>query len=289
MGAAASCGVQRERSMECISIVLDRIDTLELKTWIERSLGHQKAEEYFDLLKRFLSLKISKSNFDKLCINKIGRENVYLHNHLIRSIISNACLSKIPPSKDHRTPSIHDRKFSDHLSLLGPYGKNHSVACEESLIPKFQEKQSTIEMFSFSSRPCGSIEDGEETKRMRNVLCSGSMTANFTRTCQNGGDILDTSSLRKKLEQKWETEGVKISVDCANLLNNGLDVYLKRLIKPCLDLAGSRSIHKHIDQRCSCAIPGLMDFRVSMELNPLILGADWPIELEKVCLCASEN
>ncbi|KAG7989956.1 hypothetical protein I3843_02G001200 [Carya illinoinensis] len=234
--------------------------TLELKTRIERSLGRQKAEEYFDLLKRFLSLKISKSNFDKLCINKIGREN--------------ALCSDIPQSpRKGRTLSIHDRKFSDHLSPLGPYGKNHS------------------------------------TKRMRKVLCSGSMTATFTRTCQNGGDILDTSSLRKKLEQKWETEGVKISMDCDNLLNNGLDVYLKRLIKPCLDLAGSRSIHKHIDQRCSCDIPGLMgmlperyvqkksepifakmlDFRVTMELNPLIIGADWPIELEKVCLCASED
>lgn len=79
-----------------------RIDTLELKTRIERSLGRQKAEDYFNLLKRLLILKISKSNFDKLCINKIGRENVSLHNHLFRLIISNACLSKNPPSKDHK-------------------------------------------------------------------------------------------------------------------------------------------------------------------------------------------
>ncbi|XP_041000327.1 uncharacterized protein LOC121246289 [Juglans microcarpa x Juglans regia] len=153
----------------------------------------------------------------------------------------------------------------DHLSPLGPYGKNHSVAFEESLIPTFQEKLSTVEMLSFGSKPPDSVEDGKEvdqasgspsfysksliraplgislkTKGMRKVLWSGSMTAIFTGTYQNEGELPNTSSLRKRLEQKWETEGVKISMDCANLLNNGFDVYLKRLINPCLDLAGSR-------------------------------------------------
>ncbi|XP_042972812.1 uncharacterized protein LOC122304617 isoform X1 [Carya illinoinensis] len=343
-----------------------RIDTFELKTRIERKVGRPKAEEYFDLLKRFLSLKISKSDFDKLCIDKIGRENVRLHNHLIRSIISNAFLSKTPPSKDHkiegsltvrvengyqrsgiqslcqdipqsprkgRTPNIRDRKFRDRPSPLGPHGKNHSFACEDS-IPKIQEQQSATELLSLGSRPPGSVEDGEEvdqaaespsiysrspvraplgipmnTKGTRKVLCSGSATTCFTETCQNSGELPDTSSLRKSLEQKLETEGINISVDCANLLNNCLDVYLKRLIKPCLDLAGSRSVHKHIDQRHDCDITGvrrtmpmryvqnqsrpflasMSDFCVAMELNPRILGADWTTELEKVCLRASED
>lgn len=94
-------------------------------------------------------------------------------------------------------------------------------------------------------------------KGMRKVLCSGSITAIFIRTCLNGGELPDTSSVRKRLEQKWETEGVIILMDCANLLNNGLDD-LKRLIKPSLDLAGSWFVHKHIDQRHSCVVPGLM-------------------------------
>lgn len=343
-----------------------RIDTYELKTRIERRVGRLKAEEYFDLLKRFLSLKISKSDFDKLCIDKIGRENVCLHNHLIRSIISNAFLSKTPPSKDHklegsltvgvengyqisgiqslcrdipqsprkgRTPNIRDRKFRDRPSPLGPHGKNHSVACEDSIL-KIQEQQSATELLSLGSRPPCSVEEGEEvdqaagspsiysrspvraplgipvnTKGTRKVLCSGSVTTFFAETCQNSGELPDTSSLRKRLEQKLETEGTNISVDCANLLNNSLDVYLKRLIKPCLDLAGSRSVHKHTDQRHGCDIPGVRgmlpmryvqnqgrpifasmpDFWVAMEMNPRILGAEWATELEKVSLRASED
>lgn len=343
-----------------------RIDSLELKSQIERKLGRRKAEEYFDLLTKFLSLKISKSDFDKLCMDKIGRENVRLHNYLIRSVIRNAFLSKTHPLKEHevegslsvkvangyqrsgiqslckdipqsprkgRTPNIRDRKFRDRLSPLGPHGKNHSIACEDS-IPKMQEQQSATELVSLGSRPPGSVEDGEEvdqaagsptiysrspvraplgiplnTKGTRKVLCNGSASAFVTETCENSGELPDTSSLLKRLEQKLETEGLKVSVDCANLLNNGLDVCLKRLIKPCLELAGSRSVHEHIDQRHSRAIPGLRrtgpviyvpkpseptfasmsDFRVAMELNPLILGEDWPTELEKVCLRASEG
>lgn len=343
-----------------------RINTLELKTQVERKLGRSKAEEYFDLLKRFLSLKITKSDFDKLCLDKLGRENLPLHNHLIKSIISNAYLSKTPPSKDHkvegsfgvkvangyqrsgiqslcrdipqsprrgRTPSVRDRKFRDRPSPLGPHGKNNSVACEDS-IPKIQEQQSATELLSLGSRPPGSVEDGEEvdqaagspsiysrspvraplgipvnTKWPRKVLYNGSASSFFSGTCQSSTELPETSSLRNRLEHKLEMEGIKVSVDCANLLNSGLDVYLKRLIKPCLDLAGSRSVHKHIDQRHSCAIPGMKgtfpfrhvqsrsepilastsDFQVAMEMDPQILGPDWPIELEKVSLRASED
>ena len=343
-----------------------RIDTLELKSQIERKLGRPKAEEYFDLLTRFFSLKISKSDFNKLCIDKIGRENVQLHNHLIRSITTNACLAKTPPARDNkvegsfsvkvangyqrsgvqslcrdipqsprkgRTPTIRDRKFKDRPSPLGPHGKNHSIACEDSIV-KIQEQQSATELLSLGSRPPGSVEDGEEvdqaagspsiysrspvraplgiplnTKGTRKVLFNGSASAIFTETCQNSGELPDTNSLRRRLEQKLEIEGLKISVDCANLLNNGLDVYLKRLIKPCLELASSRSVHRHIDQRHSSPVPGfngiwpvryvqnqseprsvsMSEFRVAMELNPQILGEDWPTELEKVCLRASED
>ncbi|KAF5451263.1 hypothetical protein F2P56_026381 [Juglans regia] len=251
-----------------------QIDTLKLKTEIERSLGRQKVEEYFDLLKRFLSLKISKSNFDKLCISKIGRENVSLHNHLIRSIISNACLSQIPPSKDHKVEGSLSVKVANGYQGSGIQSLCRDIpqSPQKGKTPSIRDqKHSTIEMLSFGSRPPGSVEDGKEvhqalgspniysrspvrapfgiplkTKGMRKVLWGGSMTAIFTRTCQNWGELPDTSSLRKRLEQKWEMVGVKISVDCANLLNNGLDVYLKRLIKPCL----SQEIDKALFGSC---------------------------------------
>lgn len=343
-----------------------RVDTFELKSQIEKKLGRIKAEKYFDLLTKFLSLKVSKSEFDRLCIGTIGRENVQLHNHLLRSIIKNSCLSKTPPPKESkaegawsvkvpngyqrsslqslcrdfpqsprkgRTPNLRDRKFRDRPSPLGPHGKSQGIAFEDS-VPKNQEQQSATELLSLGSRPPGSVEDGEEvdqaaaspsihsrspvraplgisisTKGVRKVLYNRLASSYHTETCHNTGKLPDTSSLRRRLVQKLEMEGVNVSVDCANLLNNSLDVYLKRLIKHCLDLAGSRSWQKHIGQGHGRALPGLngiwplryvqkpsgsisasmLDFRVAMELNPTILGEEWPMQLEKVCLRASEE
>ncbi|KAF3440844.1 hypothetical protein FNV43_RR19130 [Rhamnella rubrinervis] len=343
-----------------------RIDTLELKSQLEKKLGFPKAEAYFNLLTRYLSLKMSKQEFHRLCIGTIGKEHVHLHNQLVRSILQNACLSKTPPPKmskvasslsikvsngfqktslqslcrdipqsprKGRTPNIRDRKFKDRLSPLGPHGKSHSIACEDS-IPKIQEQQSATELLSLGSRPPCSVEDGEEVeqaagspsiysrspvraplglpqnaKRTRKLLFRGSASVVCSETCLNNGELPDTSSLKKRLEQKLEMEGLKMSSDYADLLNCSLDVFLKRLIKPCLELSGSRSGDKRIEGGHIRAIPGLngmwpvryvekvsrpssasiLDFRVAMELNPEVLGEDWPTKLEKVCLHASED
>ncbi|KAA8531591.1 hypothetical protein F0562_006300 [Nyssa sinensis] len=347
-----------------------RIDTLELKLQIEMKLGQEKADKYFNLLNRYLNLKLSKSEFHKLCTHTIGRENICLHNRLIRAIIKNASSAKAPPPKvsktegslnvkvlngyqrsglqslcrdvfpqsprKGRTPNLRDPRFRDRPSPLGPNGKTHSAACDDSA-PKIQEQQSATELLSLGSRPpaeVNSVEDGEEVeqaagspsiysrspvtaplgisikgKETRKVLRNGSATAFYTNTCHNSGELPDTSSLKIRLEQKLEREGLNTSVDCVNLLNNGLDVYLKRLIKPCLELAASRSVNKHLNQvhnQVSSGLNGMssmryvqkpnrpisasmLDFRVTMESNPRIFGEDWPLQLEKVCFHASEE
>lgn len=342
-----------------------RMDTLELKSQLEKKLGCSKAEAYFNLLTRYLSLKISKQEFHRLCIGTIGKEHVHLHNQLVRSILQNACLSKTPPQmskvasslsikvsngfqksslqslcrdipqspRKGRTPNLRDRKFRDRLSPLGPHGKSHSTAYEDS-IPKILEQQSATELLSLGSRPPCSVEDGEEVeqaagspsiysrspvtaplglpqnaKRTRKLLFRGSASVLYSETCLNDGELPDTSSLKKRLEQKLEMEGLKMSSDYADLLNCSLDVFLKRLIKPCLELSGSRSGDKRIEGGHIRAVPGLngmwpvryvekvsrpssasiLDFRVAMELNPKVLGEDWPTKLEKVCLHASED
>ncbi|KAJ4826665.1 hypothetical protein Tsubulata_001548 [Turnera subulata] len=282
-----------------------RTDTLELKSQIGRKLGRLKADKYFDLLSKFLRLKIEKSKFDRLCIATIGRENVHLHNCLLRSIITNAC-SKTPPPKENkvegilsvkvpngynrsslqslcrdfpqsprkgRTPNIRDRKFKDRPSPLGPYGKCHGIAFED-LVPKTQEQQSTTELLSLCSRPPGSVEDGEEVdqaagspsihskspvrpplgiptnfQRPPKVLYNRFASSRHAETCSSFGELPDSGTLMKRLEHKLQLEGLNVSVDCANLLNSSLDIYLKRLIKPCLELAGSRSSQKRIGQR----------------------------------------
>jgi len=126
-----------------------------------------------------------------------------------------------------------------------------------------------------------------------------------TDTCESIGYLHDTHSLMKRLEHNLETEGCNISADAANVLNKALDVYLKRLIKPCLDLAASKSVNKFsghiqpgmnnlpqnriVQQLIGSASASISDFRTAMELNPTILGEDWSLHFEKVCFRASEE
>lgn len=349
-----------------------RIDTIELKALILRKIGHERSGKYFDQLRRLFSLKISKGQFDKSCIRIIGRENIPIHNQLIKAILKNACVAKVPPLKairkvgntlnvkisngyqrnclqslygdafppsprKGRSPVSRDRKFRDRPSPLGPHGKPQSVVCDE-LASKALEQQSATELLSLDSRPpveVASVEDGEEVEQVagspgvqsrspvtaplgisinlagaRKSLSNVSVCSDYhPETCQNRGELPDTRSLRSRLQRKLEMECTSVSVDCVNLLNNALDVYLKRLIEPCMGLAGSRcgkDQFKLPDQQfrpvTGGGLPGrcmqkaarstnisMSDFRVAMELNPQKIGSDWEVQLEKICLRHSEE
>ena len=141
----------------------------------------------------------------------------------------------------------------------------------------------------------------------------------------DSGGLFDTEILRKRMEQIAGGQGLGgVSMECANMLNNMLDVYLKRLIKSCVELVGARSKnepkkhhpvkqsiqskivngmwpsnHLHMqsssgpieviqEQRPLCSI-SLLDFKVAMELNPQQLGEDWPLLLEKICMQTFEE
>lgn len=349
----------------------DRIDILEIKLQISRKLGNLRAEKYFGLLDRFFGLKLCKSEFDKLCIVAVGRENISLHNRLIKSILKNACLSKSPPQKRSkletpiaekvangfqrsclqslcrdalppsprrgRIPGFRDRKSKDRQSPLGPNGKSNTVEACKDLGHKTLEQQSATELLSLGSRPIevNSVEDGEEVdqaaispgihsrspvtpplgipwngKGNRKVLSSLLSSSGNLESCHGNGELPNTSCLRKRLEQKLEKEGLGISQDCVNLLNDGLDTYLKRLIKPSLELANSRNgnkrqkvggedVHVHglnglwpvryLQSPPVSSSVTILDFRTAMELNPEVLGEDWPTQLEKVCLREFES
>ncbi|OIT04481.1 hypothetical protein A4A49_06676 [Nicotiana attenuata] len=75
-----------------------RINLAELKAQIVKKLGPERSKQYFYYLNRLLSLKISKVEFNKLCLRILGRENIPLHNQFIRSILRNACSAKLPPA-----------------------------------------------------------------------------------------------------------------------------------------------------------------------------------------------
>ncbi|KAL9229823.1 hypothetical protein vseg_005251 [Gypsophila vaccaria] len=327
----------------------DRINVFEIKIQIGKKVGNQRAEKYFDLLNNFFSFKLGKSEFDKLCVATIGRENICIHNRLIRSILKNAFLSKTPPPKVNnvekcgsdkvsngyqrsclqslcrhvfppsprkgRTHGVRDRKAKDRPSPLGPHGKPNYFIASKDLGEKNLELQSPTELLSLGSRPIevNSVEDGEEVdqavmspgihsrspvtpplgvpwngKGNRKVFNSLLSSVNVD-TCHRNSELPDTSSLKKRLEQKLEKEGMRVSVDCVNLLNNGLDTFLKRLIKPSLQLTISRVGSKELYQMNGEASSTMLDFRTAMELTPQILGEDWPMQLERVCLRDFEN
>lgn len=342
---------------------LTRINTLELKEVIYEKIGHQRAEHYFDQLNRFLSSKLSKVDFDKSCIQTIGRENLSLHNRLIRSVIQNACLAKTPPQKPQKVEALgvrvpngcqksylqtlygdafphsprkcrspRDRKFRDRPSPLGPLGKSPSITCEET-VSRIQEQQSAAELGTLSGRPpmgAASVEDGEEVEQFAVIPSSqrwssitaplgvsvnlgdarkashpGSSYHNVVETCHCNGELPETRSLGRRLQKKLALEGVRISLDGANLLNRGVDVFLKKIISQCIGIARPQRVdpltiatesNGGIISRPNGVLPGryaemtmqptsvsMLDFRVAMESNPSILGEDWPTQLEKIC------
>ncbi|KAG9150877.1 hypothetical protein Leryth_003017 [Lithospermum erythrorhizon] len=149
-----------------------------------------------------------------------------------------------------------------------------------------------------------------------------SSSLSFSSKCisaSSWGGLLDSVTLRESMEQIARTQGLEgVSIDSANLLNNGLNSYLKGIIGSCIGHVGSRFGHEREknttkqknypklvngmktnhqfqmqpsgrpsdcfhENKPSCPI-SMQDLRVSMELNPQQLGEDWPVLLEKICI-----
>ncbi|KAE8665239.1 hypothetical protein F3Y22_tig00112637pilonHSYRG00052 [Hibiscus syriacus] len=398
-----------------------RIDLGELKSQIVKKIGVERSKRYFYNLSRFLSQKLSKCEFDKSCYRFIGRQNLSLHNQLIRSILKNACQAKTSPPV-HEAPvksliqtvkrspgredaheqngslvpnqnvdiwsngvfpvssprkarsGVRDRKLRDRPSPLGPNGKvervsDHSIGMEDNgsdLIPyDYQRPVQNLQLVAelpeieregyvhFTEKPrllsknqagAAVVEDWEELEQANHnnlsrsrllaplgiPFCSASVGGAFKAlpVASSGdfvsyygcGGLYDIETLKTRMEQIAAAQGLGgVSVECASMLNNMLDVYLKKLIRSCVDLVGSRSTpelkkqfahkqhpqgklmngmwpsnHLHMQsssgpteilrepgQNCSIS---LLDFKVAMELNPQQLGEDWPLVLEKVCI-----
>nr|XP_043628459.1 uncharacterized protein LOC122599914 [Erigeron canadensis]XP_043628460.1 uncharacterized protein LOC122599914 [Erigeron canadensis]XP_043628461.1 uncharacterized protein LOC122599914 [Erigeron canadensis] len=216
------------------------------------------------------------------------------------------------PVSPRKSRSPRDRKSKDRPSPLGP---NASKVYQEV-------HQSPTELHSLGSRPpveVLSVEDGEEvvsgspciqsrspvTAPLGISLKSGQARKTYhssvygsngslplPQTCENSCELPDSRYLRSHLKQKLDSEGLSISEDCANLLNVGLDAYLKRLMEPCIGLARSRitrtapgfngTLHGLYRQRPRMSSVSVLDFKVAMECDPSKLGGDWATHLEKL-------
>ncbi|XP_057466183.1 uncharacterized protein LOC130755715 [Actinidia eriantha] len=107
-----------------------RINLAELKAQIVEKLGPEGSKQYFYYLNRFLSLKLSKVEFNKLCLQIVGRENIQLHNQFVRSILKNACSAKIPPP-------TQDKEVPKSVGAVGNKQRvlNSSVLSNGSILP----------------------------------------------------------------------------------------------------------------------------------------------------------
>ncbi|KAK8939415.1 hypothetical protein KSP40_PGU013298 [Platanthera guangdongensis] len=365
-----------------------RINLTNLKSQIAKQLGPDRTQMYFTFLSRLIAQKLSKTEFNKFCIIILGRENIPLHNKLIRSILRNAYHAKSPPplgdksvlkqtgvflkkspkGNEHLTkpsfiqcngdallPSPRKRRtgVSDRKSPLGSNGridetsKNGILGACDWKRPVHNHLTGPAEQpatMPHTENSWVSMEGGENVEKMGELnsirslqaplgvpLCPlnaggarKSLPSASSSTCgssnYDAGELCHTECLRKWMEKIAEAQGMGVTLDCANLLNNSLDVYLKRLIKSTLELSRAsptknpifkQQVHEkplngiwlgnqmHVQSsneasgtgyghRNHCTV-SLRDFQVAMELNPQQLGEDWPLMFEKICIRSSES
>ncbi|KAJ0075858.1 hypothetical protein Patl1_34845 [Pistacia atlantica] len=357
-----------------------RLDLAELKAQLVKRLGSDRSKLYFFYLNKLLSLKLSKVEFNKLCLRVIGRENVTLHNQLIRSILKNACNAKVPPSGSTQDGDGYQQ--NGDVLLSSPWGaqsgisngkvefsrqstitgnnivlengdlgheilkplQHHQVVSRKTnnegeigLCHPAKEKASADGLPSVDSNEQSEVlvGDGIELSTRSSIqaplgipLCSFSVggarqashLASIGRcfSSYDTGGLLKTETLKERMQQIAAAEGLEdVSMDCANLLNIGLDIYLKRLIRSSIEPVVARCGHDlmakniskyHNHAKHSGVIPGyhfhmqsngrpleemrehrhnlltsLLDFKVAMWLKPQQLGEDWPLILEKIC------
>ncbi|KAJ6854008.1 uncharacterized protein M6B38_100580 [Iris pallida] len=360
-----------------------RINLGDLKSQIDKRVGPDRARQYFGHLNQLLSQKLSKPEFNNLLLSTLGRENLHLHNQLVRSVFRNACQAKTPPppsqppawsngdvpqSLRRSRSGVGARRVKDRPSPLGQLLPSHAETVRENGVmgscdlkrPLQQQHDGGAPAGQPAKRPRGADnatvglveamdvdrarEDSERRNDMgsakvpplqaplgipfctpsiggarRNLAQAASSFGNFG-SCSDSGELSRTEDLRRRMERISESQGLGgVALDCANLLNNGLNAYLKRLIKSSVELVGTRSGHRQTSQQQiykhqihekpingvwqgnhvhlqggGPPLDGLtdpinrrsitvQDFRVAMELNPRQLGEDWPLLLEKIC------
>ncbi|RAL43276.1 hypothetical protein DM860_015166 [Cuscuta australis] len=350
-----------------------RINLVELKAQIVRKLGPDGSKQYFHYLSNLLSLKMSKTEFNKLCVRVLGRENIPLHNQFIRSVLKNACCAKVPPSRSENEVSAQaiaknkDPSSDDAIEQNGPHVASNqprlsngntlpSPPCSNTIIENgdlpvaMHHHQGIMQRTEHDAAVLGQAPRNPlVTKRPHEQRSSlqaplgvshcpvgvgGALRASLhlatasksVRTDSTSvGALLDSLTLRERMNQIATEHGLEggVSVDCANLLNIGLDSHLKGLIGSCVQLVGARRSgqngtvntntvkqqHQAYTKPVNGVRPGyqlqlntgrpsevlqeeplppqsfisLQDFKVAMELNPQQLGEDWPVLLEKIC------
>lgn len=311
-----------------------RVNLAELKTHIIRKVGVERSKLYFYYLNEFLNSKLSKTEFNKLCVRVLGKENIPLHNQLICSILKNACNAKAAPPKSHDKEVSTTKSDASHSFSNGKVDfasqqstiTGDNIASEDGLQKLVQHHQVIFES-SERDDSVSVVKDEKEISAMSPLVaplgipfCKPSPLPSIHRCAgsYDTGALLGSHSLRERMQKIAAAHGLDgVSMDSANLLNRGLDVFLKRLIKSCVELVGASSgcdmISKDSSKLNSRGMPAngflqshhmpvpsgsrlldgtqgqrsqlsisLLDFKVAMQLTPQQLGEEWPLLVEKI-------
>ncbi|EER90837.1 hypothetical protein BDA96_01G083200 [Sorghum bicolor] len=290
-----------------------RVDVAELKQRLVKRLGRERAAKYFAHLTRLLNLKLTKVEFDRLCVATIGKDNIALHNALIRGIIGNALSGVPPPSRQAVT--------GQSGTTTAPSGQ-----CVSVVLPVVGNVGAVLdsgdgELARERGAPVGkvvSVEDGEEVEQVRSAPCVQSRSPITTplgisvaggsamrvrrrlddpvASCYDSGHLLDTSSLCEGLQRRLHSNGTGVTVQAIDALNRGLDEFLRRLIKPGVDLSRVRASSRRnskanerfagrmnsLQQSNQGQCTTLQDFAVAVQSDPRLLGPNWPTQIEKI-------
>ncbi|XP_039053103.1 uncharacterized protein LOC120195033 [Hibiscus syriacus] len=234
-----------------------RINLIELKAQLIKTLGSERSQQ---------------------------GERVKLHNLLICSILKNVCNAKVPPPPTtiHESLQTEEVLLSSRKARSGApirlTAKTASASYESTItndvVSENQGKLLVIYRSLFT------VLKNFQAKQIMSFRVASSTI--YAKSYDIGG-LLDTVALRELMKQIATQEGLEgVSMDCAAILNNGLDVYLKRLIKMTIELAENSWYLEAIDEHRYYKLVSLLGFKVAMELNPQKLGEDWPVLLEKI-------
>ncbi|KAK4742612.1 hypothetical protein SAY87_000613 [Trapa incisa] len=291
-----------------------RINLSEMKAQLFKSLGPARSVQYFDCLQRLLSLRLSKVEFDKLCLKLLGKENLSLHNQLIRAVQLNASIRKISTlglngeanfvSLSHKRASENGRwRSHDSQKLLHHH--------QQPIGDAFTSGQNRCKSQALVVERCNNVDKFRRRQHhtpIRTLFHQVSERGHSSRSYDNG-ELPDTISLKEQMQQIAINQGLKgVTLDCANMLSLGLNSYLKTLIASCIQLVRTGSMNKvpctshqrdQVQQKVGNGVflqeekprfpITMLDVRAATELIPQELGEDWPSMLERISVHAMKG
>ncbi|KAL3695643.1 hypothetical protein R1sor_009719 [Riccia sorocarpa] len=96
----------------------------------------------------------------------------------------------------------------------------------------------------------------------------------------------DTERLHRCMQLLAVERGLEdVNLETARCVNKALDVYLKAIIQPLVELVRARRTGQEVQTRENGRNLGeanCLDLKVALDLNPQVLGEDWPTQLERI-------